>query len=73
MNGQYTATYGYISSLDSNGFTVSAGSSYANYTNVNNEDYVSWNWKAGGTAVARIQEAAVYKRINFSANRDARV
>ena len=37
-NGEYTATYGYISSLDSNGFTVSAGSSYANYTNVNNED-----------------------------------
>ena len=50
-NGEYTATYGYISSLDSNGFTVSAGSSYANYTNVNNEDYVSWNWKAGGAAV----------------------
>ena len=50
-NGQYTATYGYISSLNSNGFTVSAGSSYANYTNVNNEDYVSWNWKAGGAAV----------------------
>ena len=51
-NGEYTATYGYISSLDSNGFTVSAGSSYANYTNVNNEDYVSWNWKAGGAAVS---------------------
>ena len=50
-NGQYTATYGYISSLNSNGFTVSAGSSYANYTNVNNEDYVSWNWKAGGATV----------------------
>jgi len=49
--GQYTATYGYISSLNSNGFTVAAGSSYANYTNVNNEDYVSWSWKAGGTAV----------------------
>tara|TARA_B100000767_G_scaffold271481_1_gene297219 strand:+ start:746 stop:1987 length:1242 start_codon:yes stop_codon:yes gene_type:complete len=49
--GQYTATYGYISSLDSNGFTVSAGSSNANYTNVNNKDYVSWNWKAGGGAV----------------------
>ena len=67
--GQYTATYGYISSLDSNGFTVSAGSSYANYTNVNNEDYVSWNWKAGGTAVAGTGSGVT--NVLISANRDA--
>mgnify|MGYP001260355921 CR=1 FL=1 len=66
--GQYTATYGYISSLDSNGFTVSAGSSYANYTNVNNEDYVSWNWKAGGTAVTN-NDGTIPSQV--SANKDS--
>jgi hypothetical protein len=67
-NGQYTATYGYISSLNSNGFTVSAGSSYANYTNVNNEDYVSWNWKGGGTAVQNTQGSTTS---DVSANKDS--
>lgn len=66
--GQYTATYGYISSLDSNGFTVSAGSSYANYTNVNNEDYVSWNWKAEGAAVTN-NDGTIASQV--SANKDS--
>ncbi len=66
--GQYTATYGYISSLDSNGFTVSAGSSYANYTNVNNEDYVSWSWKAGGAAVIN-NDGTIASQV--SANKDS--
>jgi len=66
--GQYTATYGYISSLNSNGFTVVAGSSYANYTNVNNEDYVSWNWKAGGTAVTN-NDGTIPSQV--SANKDS--
>ncbi len=66
--GQYTATYGYISSLNSNGFTVAAGSSYANYTNVNNEDYVSWNWKAGGAAVAN-NDGTIPSQV--SANKDS--
>lgn len=67
-NGQYTATYGYISSLNSNGFTVSAGSSYANYTNVNNEDYVSWNWKGGGAAVTN-NDGTIASQV--SANKDS--
>ena len=50
--GTWTAGYGYISSLNSNGFTVSTGSVSAGYTNANNDDYVSWNWKGGGTAVS---------------------
>jgi len=66
--GEYTATYGYISSLNSNGFTVASGSSYANYTNVNNEDYVSWNWKAGGTAVTN-NDGTVASQV--SANKDS--
>jgi hypothetical protein len=66
--GQYTATYGYISSLNSNGFTVAAGSGYANYTNVNNEDYVSWSWKAGGTAVTN-NDGTIASQV--SANKDS--
>ena len=48
--GTWTAGYGYISSLNSNGFTVSTGSTAASYTNILNDDYVSWSWKAGGNA-----------------------
>lgn len=36
-----------VVSLDSNGFTVGSAAS----VNTNNEDYVSWNFKAGGAAV----------------------
>ena len=37
-----------ITSLDSNGFTIGSSAN----VNSNNVDYVSWNWKAGGPAVA---------------------
>jgi len=47
--GQY-GSYGYLSSFDTNGFTVEAGS--GNHTNGNRNTYVSWNWKAGGTPTA---------------------
>ena len=36
-----------VTSLDSDGFTVGTG----NATNSNTVNFVSWNWKAGGTAV----------------------
>ena len=39
--------YGYISSFDSDGFSVT-GSSNSAYFNQNNETYVNWNWKANG-------------------------
>ena len=37
-----------ITSLDSNGFTIGSSAN----VNSNNVDYVAWNWKAGGAAVA---------------------
>jgi hypothetical protein len=43
---------GWIDSFDSDGFTVIAGSSNANWWNESGDDYVAWNWKAGGTAVS---------------------
>jgi len=42
--------YGYISSFNSDGFTTTAGSSNNDYFNKNSIKYVSWNWKAGGSA-----------------------
>lgn len=45
------ATYGYISSLDSAGFSLVAGSGVAttSYTNKNTIKYVGWSWKKGVT------------------------
>lgn len=42
--------YGYLSSFDSDGFTLTGGSTNANYINQSTDNYVSWNWLAGGTA-----------------------
>ena len=45
--------YGYISSLDSTGFTATSGTANGAYVGANGSgDYVSWNWKAGGAASA---------------------
>jgi|TARA_B110000263_G_C15271828_1_gene493874 hypothetical protein len=45
--------YGYISSLDSTGFTATSGTSNGSFVGASGAgDYVSWNWKGGGTAVS---------------------
>ena len=43
-----SAGYGYISAVGADGFTAKAGTSGGDYTNVNSQNYVAWNWKAGG-------------------------
>ena len=43
---------GYLSSFDSDGFSVQAGSSNTSNYNTTSENYVAWNWKAGGTGSA---------------------
>ena len=45
-----SAGYGYISAVSSDGFTAQAGTTAGDYTNVSSQNYVAWNWKAGGTA-----------------------
>ena len=51
-----TAVYGYVSSFDSDGFTVTAGTGAgANsdaYVNNTSDNYVAWNWKANGAGVS---------------------
>jgi hypothetical protein len=43
--------YGYTTSFNSNGFSVTTGSTDDYFTNNSGENYVAWQWKAGGTAV----------------------
>jgi hypothetical protein len=47
-----TANYGYVSSFDSDGFTVTAGATQDAYVNNTSDNYVSWNWKANGAGVS---------------------
>ena len=42
------ATYGYLSSFDSDGFSTSAGATNNENWNETNATYVAWNWKANG-------------------------
>jgi hypothetical protein len=47
-----TATYGFLSGFTSDGFSTDNGSDNSSlYFNATSKTYVSWNWKAGGTAV----------------------
>jgi hypothetical protein len=47
------STYGYLSSFNANGFTVTAGSftGSGGYTNTSGQNYVAWCWNAGGVSV----------------------
>jgi hypothetical protein len=50
-NAQADSTYGYVSSLDDNGFSIVGGSDVNNgYVNKSSATYVAWAWKAGGDA-----------------------
>ena len=47
--GHYSATYGYMSAINSNGFTGTAGTSGQNaYFDTNAKTYVAWQWKCNG-------------------------
>jgi hypothetical protein len=59
---------GYMSSFDSDGFTVTSGSSNINNYNGSGYTYAAWNWKAGGTAVSNT-DGSITSQV--SANQDA--
>jgi len=44
--------WGYLSAFNSDGFTLTAGSSGIDQVNDNNDAYVAWNWKANGSGSA---------------------
>ena len=47
------ATYGYLSAFTSDGFNLVHGSSSSSFTNENNDNMVSWNWRAGGASPSK--------------------
>ena len=49
-NSSEGGTSGHVSSFDSDGFTVAAGTSNAEEVNTSSDNYVAWNWKAGTTS-----------------------
>ena len=49
-NSSEGGTSGHVSSFDSDGFTVAAGTSDAEEVNTSSDNYVAWNWKAGGSS-----------------------
>ena len=59
---------GYVSGFVSDGFTVTSGSFADDNVNKNTETYVSWNWKAGGTASSNTDGSITS---SVSANQDA--
>ena len=62
------ALYGYLTSIDSNGFTVTTGSTSASYVNNSTINYVAWVWKGGGDAVSNT-DGSITSQV--SANADA--
>jgi hypothetical protein len=49
-NASDSGGYGYVSAVGSDGFTVQAGSTAGDYTNVSSQNYVAWCFKGGGSA-----------------------
>lgn len=47
VTGYFDSVYGYLSSLDADGFTATSGSSSIAYWNTNAATYVAWGWKKG--------------------------
>jgi hypothetical protein len=47
--------YGYVSSFDTDGFTIQAGSTSAENWNLNGATFVAWNWKANGAGSSNTQ------------------
>ena len=70
--GQYSATYGYLSAFTSNGFTGTAGSSgQIAYFNVNAQTYVAWQWKAAGGSRTTFTESGANPGGGYQVNTTA--
>lgn len=80
VEGTASATYGYLSSFDSNGFTGTAGTSGQNaYFDTNAKTYVAWQWKANGgttssntdgdiTSTVQVNQDAGFSIITYTAS-----
>jgi len=60
---------GYIGSFDSDGFSISSGSSNVNNWNASGNDYVAWNWKAANSSGSANTDGTINSTV--SANQTA--
>ena len=56
--------YGWLSSIDSGGFTVTNGTSTFDNWNKSSDTYVAWNWKAGGAAVTNNDGTTITSQVS---------
>ena len=61
-------SYNLLDSFDADGFTTTSDGTAGNVLNYNTDNYVTWAWKAGGTAVSNTSGSTTS---NVSANTDA--
>ena len=66
--GQGDAAYGYLSSLNADGFTATTGTTNNSDHNATNVTYVAWNWKANGSGSSNTNGST---NSTVSANTDA--
>jgi hypothetical protein len=79
--GGNTNQYGYLSSFDSAGFSVTAGSVDSDYVNKSGVTYVAWTWDAGDTTApnedgsitssVRANPSAGFSIVTYTGNRTA--
>jgi hypothetical protein len=62
--------YGYLTSFNSDGFTVTAGVTDDFFTNNSGDTYVAWNWKADGAGVSNT-DGTIPGTVTVSANTTA--
>ena len=62
---------GYVSAFGTDGFTLTAGSSSIQDVNLNNENYVAWNWKAGTAVSGTTSGSGTGKAYSGSVNTEA--
>ena len=61
-----TSTYGYVNALNSNGFTVVAGSS-GDFTNRSSYSYVGWQWQAGAGSTSTNTSGSISSSVSVNA------
>ena len=67
-NTSAESSYTLLDSFDADGFTTTLDGTAGNVLNYNTDNYVTWAWKAGGTAVSNTSGSTAS---NVSANTDA--
>ena len=64
------SAYGYLTSFDSDGFSMAIGSSSFSRINENSNSYVAWNWKAGNSQGSSNTDGSInttYTSVNTTA------